>query len=238
LEPRRRPRIPGRRSHVWRARWPPSFSLDCAGASSRREVGESSIALPWLMPWRPVTTASQREIDAFVRDFQEKAVFYLDEPVGPAVAETLTAMGYKVRTAADCGMAGREDADHAALCWREGMILVAHDHDFLNDRLVPEHRNPGVVVLDGDPAAAGRMTTGPGRGDHRQMLLMSASLSAASRRWPASSCSSPPTSRPTSRERPSSPHVGFAPHGSEPQSMISAADALVAAQGRCRPRCR
>jgi hypothetical protein len=95
------------------------------------------------MPWRPIH-AFQREVDEFVAQFRQKAVFYLDEPVAPAVAETLKAMGFRVRTAADCRVVGRDDADHAALCWREGMILVTHDHDFLTNQLVPEHHNPGV----------------------------------------------------------------------------------------------
>lgn len=89
-----------------------------------------------------------RSFPSSSRTFKEKAVFYLDEPVGPVVAEILGLMGYKVRTAADCGMVGRDDADQAALCWRDGMILVTHDRDLLDDRTVPEHRHPGIVVLD------------------------------------------------------------------------------------------
>jgi hypothetical protein len=37
-------------------------------------------------------------------------------------------------------------------------VLLTHDHDFLDDRKFPEHRNPGVVVLaggDGDEHAMG-----------------------------------------------------------------------------------
>jgi predicted nuclease of predicted toxin-antitoxin system len=105
------------------------------------------------MAWKPLTY-SQRELDAGLKRFREKAIFYLDESIGPAIAEILERLGYKVRTAANCGMLGHSDADHAALCWREGMILVTHDRDFLNDRVVPEHRNPGVVVLDVDEGAA------------------------------------------------------------------------------------
>jgi hypothetical protein len=114
------------------------------------------------MPWRPISGA-QREIDAFTNEFEEEAIFYLDEPLGPNVAEMLKAMGYKVRMAADCGMTGRDDADHAALCWRDGMILVTQDHDFLNTQVVPEHRNPGVVVLDGDARDAHRAAFFVGR---------------------------------------------------------------------------
>src|SRR5262249_20782081 len=39
------------------------------------------------------------------------------------------------------------DEDHAAFCWREEMILVTRDHDYLDQRRLPDHRNPGVVVL-------------------------------------------------------------------------------------------
>jgi len=38
-------------------------------------------------------------------------------------------------------------------------MIWTHDADFLDDRLVPEHRNPGVVVLPG------------GDGDQRAMIV-------------------------------------------------------------------
>lgn len=99
------------------------------------------------MPWRALDI-SDAEVEAFGRHFKERAVFYLDESVGPAVAEMLLKMGFKVRTADDYDLRGHGDADHAAMCWREGMILVSHDADFLREEVVPEHRNPGVVVLN------------------------------------------------------------------------------------------
>jgi hypothetical protein len=33
--------------------------------------------------------------------------------------------------------------------WREKRMTWTHDRDFLDDTLLPEHRNPGVVVLHG-----------------------------------------------------------------------------------------
>jgi len=99
------------------------------------------------MSWQPLNF-SDKEVDEFVKDFKKKARFYLDEPVSSAVGEMLEAQGYKVLTARILSMTGRSDEDHAALCWREGMILVTTDRDFLDPKKLPDHCNPGVVVLD------------------------------------------------------------------------------------------
>lgn len=68
------------------------------------------------------------------------------------MADGLRALGYKAKSFGDFGMGGRSDEDHAALCWREGMILVTKDHDFLDPSRFPEHRNPGIVVVEFGPA--------------------------------------------------------------------------------------
>lgn len=99
------------------------------------------------MVWRPLDITDE-QVEAFTKRFKNKAIFYLDESVGRAVAEILREAGYKVRTAAEYRLRGHDDTDHAALCWREKMILVTYDRDFLSERVVPHHRNPGVVVLD------------------------------------------------------------------------------------------
>jgi hypothetical protein len=100
-----------------------------------------------MMPWRPLGIP-QEEVDAFVKHFKERARFYLDEDTHEAARYVLEAQGYKVKTARDAGMVRRDDEDHAALCWREGMILVTCDHDYLSPGRVPDHRNPGIVVLE------------------------------------------------------------------------------------------
>ena len=51
-------------------------------------------------------------------------------------------------------MAGRSDADQAALCWREGRTLLTFDWDFSDTRIIPHHRAPGVVILDCDSDSA------------------------------------------------------------------------------------
>jgi len=103
------------------------------------------------MSWRDLDF-SDEEMNEFAKDFKAKTRFYLDEPIGPSVAEMLEAQGYKVATARAYSMTGRSDEDHAALCWREGMVLVTTDRDFLDPRKLPDHRNPGVVVLDAGDA--------------------------------------------------------------------------------------
>jgi predicted nuclease of predicted toxin-antitoxin system len=108
------------------------------------------------MSWQDLNF-SDEEMSEYVKEFKAKARFYLDEPVSQAVREMLEQQGYKVFTARDFSMTGRADEDHAALCWREGMILVSTGKDFLERRKLPDNRNPGVVVLavgnDGADAA-------------------------------------------------------------------------------------
>ena len=68
-------------------------------------------------------------------------------------------MGYNAVFAVDVGLAGKDDNAIASYGWRERRMIWTHDADFLDDRLVPEHRNPGVVVLPG------------GDGDQRAMIM-------------------------------------------------------------------
>jgi Domain of unknown function (DUF5615) len=90
---------------------------------------------------------SADEMAGQVKSALQKARFYLDEPLGPEVRHELLRQGYKVITAQEVSMVGRADEDHAALCWRRGKILVTADRDFLDPKKLPDHRNPGVVVL-------------------------------------------------------------------------------------------
>ena len=98
------------------------------------------------MGWQDLNF-SDEEMAGYVKNALEKARFYLDESISPAVRDALVEQGYKVITAQEASMVGRADEDHAALCWRRGLILVTADRDFLDPRKLPDNRNPGVVVL-------------------------------------------------------------------------------------------
>jgi hypothetical protein len=72
------------------------------------------------------------------------------------VARVLKEMGWNVVFVDEVGLSGHSDEDVCAFAWRENRILLTHDHDFLDDRRFPYHRNPGMVSLPG--------ASGPGTG--------------------------------------------------------------------------
>jgi predicted nuclease of predicted toxin-antitoxin system len=82
-------------------------------------------------------------------DLNKKVRILVDESLGKAVADYLSESGYNAVYAGDVGLAGKSDEDLAAYAWRERRMLWTHDRDFLDDRIVPQHRNPGIVVLPG-----------------------------------------------------------------------------------------
>lgn len=101
------------------------------------------------MGWQPLHVGDD-ETATFARRFKRQAKFYLDESVSETVGDTLRQLRYKVKSYRDFSLSGHSDEDHFALCHREGMILVTHDRDFLDPTRFPDHRNPGVVVLETD----------------------------------------------------------------------------------------
>ncbi len=109
------------------------------------------------MAWKrlpPVTDEQSRDFNRF----KKKARFLVDESLGEAVARVLREDGWNVEFAQEIGLGGRSDEDLFGHAWKEGRVLLTHDHDFLDDRRFPPHRNPGVIVL---PGASG---TGEGLG--------------------------------------------------------------------------
>lgn len=97
------------------------------------------------MPWQELPEAPKSVLDAL----KGKARILVDENVGADVAQFLRDQGCNVEFAGDVGLAGKDDAEIAAYAWREKRMIWTHDSDFLDDTLLPEHRNPGVVVLPG-----------------------------------------------------------------------------------------
>lgn len=102
------------------------------------------------MGWENVSV-SEEELRSFDRYFRKEAKFYADEDVEPILIELLRDLGFKVQTAGDAGLVGRDDADHVAYAFRSDRILLTRDRDYLNDRKYPPHRCPGIVVLDIEP---------------------------------------------------------------------------------------
>jgi len=97
------------------------------------------------MPWRKVADAPKEVVDAF----RGKARILVDESLGSGVASFLSEQGCNVVFAGDVGLSGKSDEDVASYAWREKRMIWTHDRDFLDDALLPEHRNPGVLVLPG-----------------------------------------------------------------------------------------
>ena len=96
------------------------------------------------MPWRPLDSPSQ-----LGSEFRRKTRFLVDEDVGIEIAQFLRQRHYNAIFVGDVGLAGRDDTEVYGYAWREKRVLLTHDHDFLDDKKFPEHRNPGVVVLPG-----------------------------------------------------------------------------------------
>jgi len=97
------------------------------------------------MTWSPLPDAP-KELE---RRLRSKARILVDESLGSGVAKTLQDQGCNAVYAGDVGLAGKSDQDIAAYAWRENRMIWTHDRDFIDDKVLPEHRNPGVVVLPG-----------------------------------------------------------------------------------------
>jgi predicted nuclease of predicted toxin-antitoxin system len=109
------------------------------------------------MTWQPLPPP---EGDPETRaDLKRRVRILVDESLGHGVADQLKYEGFNAIFAADVGLQGKDDKAVASYAWRESRMIWTHDADFLDDRLLPEHRNPGVVVLPG------------GGGDQRAMIV-------------------------------------------------------------------
>jgi len=102
------------------------------------------------MPWREFEMPDDAPVMV-----EKKGRFLVDECLGIEAARVINSLGWNATFAGDRGLSGKPDSDILALAWREDRILLTHDHDFLDDRAFPPHRNPGLVVL---PGATGRDT--------------------------------------------------------------------------------
>jgi predicted nuclease of predicted toxin-antitoxin system len=100
------------------------------------------------MAWKTIRFTKQQaaEVDA---ELGKRCRFLVDESLGSLASEVLNDLGWKTVFAGDAGLMGRSDEEVLAYAFRHDFVLLTHDHDFLDDRRFPEHRNPGVVVLPG-----------------------------------------------------------------------------------------
>ncbi len=134
--------------------------------TKRREIvlwgqrkGQSELGCGTLnfMPWQKLTAPVPAEVRAAMKG---KMRILVDESLGRGVADQLKYEGYNAVFGDDVGLKGKHDSTVAAYAWRENRMIWTHDADFLNDRVVPENSNPGVVVLPGAGGDQGAMLTG------------------------------------------------------------------------------
>ncbi len=101
------------------------------------------------MPWKPLEDPDPDESAAFVKAFRKKARFLVDENLGIGVTQYLREAGWNVKDVSEVGLAHHDDREVFAFAEKDDRVLLAHDHDYLDDHRFPPHRNPGVVVLPG-----------------------------------------------------------------------------------------
>lgn len=79
--------------------------------------------------------------------FGGRAKYLVDESLGVGIYQYIRSLGNNVKFGPDLGL--RTDQEVFAYGWRESRVILTHDHDFMNDREFPFHRNPGVIELPG-----------------------------------------------------------------------------------------
>lgn len=100
------------------------------------------------MTWKKLSPVTDKQMQNF-RRLKKKTCFLVDESLGDAVALLLREDGWNAEFVRTAGLGGRSDEDVFAYAWKKNRVLLTHDHDFLDDRRFPPHRNPGVIVLPG-----------------------------------------------------------------------------------------
>ena len=73
--------------------------------------------------------------------------FKIDENLPPELADLLAAAGHDASTVPGEGLGGAADPEIAAVCRREGRILITLDLDFADIRFYPPGSLPGAVVM-------------------------------------------------------------------------------------------
>src|SRR5262245_56670963 len=99
------------------------------------------------MPWEPIKNPDSETRQALEREFGGKVRILVDESLDPDLTLALGELGWKAQSVSDAGLSGRSDEDVLAHAWRTNQFLLTSDHDFLDDRRFPPHRNPGIIIL-------------------------------------------------------------------------------------------
>ena len=100
------------------------------------------------MEWKEIIVDKEETRD-FVREFQKKCKFLIDESLGINVADVLIELGWKAIYVDKIGLKGHSDEDLYAYAWKHALLILTHDDDFLDDKRFPFNRNPGVIVMPG-----------------------------------------------------------------------------------------
>ncbi len=79
--------------------------------------------------------------------------FKLGENLPVDLVEVFRGAGHDAATVVDQGLVGARDSDLAAVCLREGRVIVTFDTDFADIRTYPPSAYPGLVVFRLDSQA-------------------------------------------------------------------------------------
>jgi predicted nuclease of predicted toxin-antitoxin system len=99
------------------------------------------------MPWQELPHPTAEESAAFRRG--KRSRFLIDESLGSGTIQFFQHYRLNAVDVWQVGLNGHDDREVFAFAWRHRRILLTHDEDFWDDRRFPEHRNPGLVILDG-----------------------------------------------------------------------------------------
>jgi len=92
------------------------------------------------MPWEKLVLPDEKDMRRMDAQFRGRARFLVDESMGNEVAEVLRRNGFNTKFAAEVGLLGCSDEDVFAFAWKENLIIVTHDPDFLDNTRFPPHR--------------------------------------------------------------------------------------------------
>ncbi len=76
--------------------------------------------------------------------------FKIDENLPLEIKHLLNQVGHDALSVKDQGLIGRPDENLAAICVKEGRILVTCDLDFSDIRTYPPAKHPGIMVIRSD----------------------------------------------------------------------------------------
>jgi predicted nuclease of predicted toxin-antitoxin system len=106
------------------------------------------------MSWERLYQPDKQETHGLEEELGGKARFLVDENIDRIIIKVLRKKGWNAISVTEANLAGHSDEDVLAYAWREDRILLTQDHDFLDDRRFPEHRNPGIIILPSEPVGS------------------------------------------------------------------------------------